>query len=198
MGFLRRSRREARSSRMEGVAVHQRLSPLCQLLGVHLDSVSALRPSNRGCGSPARGSRSRSCLRSREATLPLTQTYQAVVHPQPLPREAHGLPGQHLVLPAFPSKGAPDGGFGGNGWADAAGPDGTGPFCIAPTAHCQPQGGADSIWRSRRLRSLPDWPDPPSMNDPDPTVRSAARLGRFRSGLRWPTHAYSARPRVKG
>ena len=52
-----------------------------------------------------RGSRSRSCPRSREATLPHLQACQAVVHPQPLLREAHVVPRLHLVLPTLLRKG---------------------------------------------------------------------------------------------
>ena len=40
---------------------------------------------------------------------------------------------------------------------------------------------------TRRLPSPPDEPVPRSMNSQDSGVRSAARLGRFRSGFRWPT-----------
>ena len=80
----------------------RRLSPQCRCLSLHLDRVSSLRSSNRACGFPALGSRSRSCLRSREAALQHAQAYQAVVRPQPLVREAHVFPGPHLVLPTQP------------------------------------------------------------------------------------------------
>lgn len=73
----------------------------------HLDYVSPPRSSNRACGFLARDTYSTSCIRSREVELPQTQAFQAVVHPQLLPREAHGPPGQHLVLPTIVSNGAP-------------------------------------------------------------------------------------------
>ena len=46
----------------------------------------------------------------------------------------------------------------------------------------------------------PITPDRAQRTTPSPGVRSAARLSRFRSGLRWLTHAplRFARPRVKG
>ena len=52
--------------------------------------------------------------------------------------------------------------------------------------------------RPRRLRPPLGRPDPQSMDSPRRGARSAARSGRFRSGLRWPTRALLAHPRVKG
>ena len=74
----------------------------------------------------------------------------------------------------------------------------TGRFSFAPTGICLPKGIEDSLCGSRNLRSPPDCPEPGSRNSRSPGVRSAARLGRFRSGLRWPTHADFAWPRVEG
>ena len=81
------------------------------------------------------------------------------------------------------------GGFDRNGREAAAGHDRTGRFSLAPTAHCVPKGREDSIWRARWLRPRPHCPDRDRRTTPSPGVRSAARLGRSRSGLRWPTHA---------
>ena len=80
----------------------RRLSPQCRCLSLHLDGVSSPRSSNRACGFPALDSRSRSCLRPREAALPRFQAFQAVALPQPLVRKAHDLPRIHFVLPAQP------------------------------------------------------------------------------------------------
>ena len=43
-----------------------------------------------------------------------------------------------------------------------------------------------------------DCPGPRSRDRPRLGVRSAARLGRTRSGLRWQTDALFAQPRVNG
>ena len=86
----------------------------------------------------------------------------------------------------------PDRGFDRNGMADVAGHYRTGYFSLAPTAHCLPKGRKDANCRSQRLRSPPDYPNPRSMNSPEQGVRSAARLGRLRSGPRWPTRALLA------
>ena len=81
------------------------------------------------------------------------------------------------------------GGFDRNGREAAAGHDRTGRFSLAPTAHCVPKGREDSNCQCRRLRPPPYRPDPRSTDSPRLGVRSAARLGRSRSGLRWPTRA---------
>ena len=70
----------------------RRLSPSCRCLILHLDHGSHPHSSNRACGFPALGFRSRSCLRSREAALPHLQAFQIVDLPQPLVRELHELP----------------------------------------------------------------------------------------------------------
>ena len=67
-----------------------------------LSYVSSPRSSNRTCRFPASGSRTRSCLRPREAgRLPL-QAHEAEVIPQPLARVVHVSPRLHLVLPTQP------------------------------------------------------------------------------------------------
>ena len=63
-----------------------------------LGRVSSLRSSNRACGFPAHGSRTRSCLRARKAHGPPRQVNEAVVASQPLRRKTHEFPELHLML----------------------------------------------------------------------------------------------------
>ena len=71
-------------------------SPPCR------DSVSSRRSSNRMCGFPASGSRTRSCLRPRKARRALRKAREPVLLPESLVREAHILPGPRLVLTTEP------------------------------------------------------------------------------------------------
>ena len=73
------------------VAVSRRLSQYRCLAPRHR-SVSSRRSSNRTCGSPASGSRTRSCLRPRKARRSHRKTSQAPFIPQPPVREAHISP----------------------------------------------------------------------------------------------------------
>ena len=67
-----------------------------------LGRVSSPRSSNRTCGFPASGFRTRSCLRARKAHGRPRQEKKAVVNVQPLFREAHILPAFRPVLPTEP------------------------------------------------------------------------------------------------
>ncbi len=67
-----------------------------------LGHVSSPRSSNRACGFPAHGSRTRSCLRPRKAARSRSKASEAHVIEQPLVREAHQFSGPHLVLAAQP------------------------------------------------------------------------------------------------
>ena len=80
----------------------RRLSPQCRHLNPHLDHISSPRTSNRACGFPALGSRSRSCLRPCMADCPPLQAREPYVLPPALVQIAHVLPRTHLVLPAQP------------------------------------------------------------------------------------------------
>ena len=74
----------------------------CRCLTPRHGSVSSRRSSNRTCGFPASGSRTRSCLRPRKARRSRCKARETVVGPQSLVREAHRLPGPHLVLATEP------------------------------------------------------------------------------------------------
>ena len=67
-----------------------------------LGHVSSPRSSNRACGFPAHGSRTRSCLRPRKAARSRSKASEAHVIEQPLVREAQQFSGPHLVLAAQP------------------------------------------------------------------------------------------------
>ena len=66
------------------------------------DSVSSRRSSNRTCGFPASGSRTRSCLRPRKARRMRRKARETKLFPESLGREPHFFPGPHLVLAAQP------------------------------------------------------------------------------------------------
>ena len=66
------------------------------------DYVSSPRSSNRTCGFPASGFRTRSCLRTRKAHGRSRQAHEAVFAMLPLVREVHSLPDLHLVLSTEP------------------------------------------------------------------------------------------------
>ena len=67
-----------------------------------LDYVSSPRSSNRTCGFPASGFRTRSCLRSRRALGRVRQASEAVFVVQPFIREPHEFSGTRLVLQPEP------------------------------------------------------------------------------------------------
>ena len=184
---------------MEGVAVLRQLSPPCPCLSLHLDCVSAPRSRNRACGFPAFGSRSRSCFRSREATLPDTQVCEAVVHPQPLLSESARASRTAPSASDFPQQRSPP--TKGSTAMEGSTPQATIPPGVSALLH-QPT----PCRREERFRSavLGDsnhrrtTPDRARRTTPSPGVRLAARLGRFRSSLRWPMHALLARRASEG
>ena len=60
-------------------------------------------------GFPASGSRTRSCLRPRKTRRSRSKVREPVLDPQSLVREAHTLPGPHLVLATEPLAQPPGG-----------------------------------------------------------------------------------------
>ena len=164
--------------------MRRKLSPLRRHLSLHLDYVSASRSSNRACGFPARASRSRSCLRSRAATITLPQAYQAVVHPQHSPPGSARASRTAPCASGFPQQGSPRM----EGSATTQG--------LTPQAPTEPD---ISAWSNNSLRTeekiggsalgAPDRrrtaPDRAQGTTPSVGVRSAAWLGGLRSRLRW-------------
>ena len=74
----------------------------CRCLTPRRGSVSSRRSSNRTCGFPASGSRTRSCLRPRKARRAHGKAGEPVLLPESLVRKSHILSGAHLVLATEP------------------------------------------------------------------------------------------------
>ena len=94
------------------------------------------------------------------------------------------------LLQQAPSQGDPSGGFDRHG--TAAPQATTRAFSLALIAICVPNGREYLRCHSQGPGSPPDCPDPRSKDGSNPGARPFARLGRFRSGLRWPTHTLLA------